>query len=42
MEPYTCVTNAINLELRGIDAGLQVLQPGESWTGWIDIEAMSI
>jgi len=37
LEPYTCVTNAINLQQRGIDAGLQILPPGESWTGWIDI-----
>jgi aldose 1-epimerase len=42
MEPYTCVTNAINLEQRGVDAGLQVLQPGETWTGWIDIEAIRL
>jgi len=42
MEPYTCVTDAINLEQQGVDAGLRVLAPGEQWTGWIDIEAIPI
>lgn len=42
MEPYTCITNAINLEQSGVDAGLRVLAPGEEWTGWIDIEAMAL
>lgn len=39
LEPYTCATDAINLRQQGIDAGLRILQPGESWTGSIDIEA---
>ncbi len=39
LEPYTCTTDAINLQQQGIDAGLRVLQSGESWTGFIDIEA---
>ncbi len=39
MEPYTCVTDAINLQQKGIDAGLQILSPGGTWTGFIDIEA---
>lgn len=30
VEPYTCTTNAINLQARGLDAGLRVLAPGES------------
>jgi aldose 1-epimerase len=38
-EPYTCVTDAINLQQQGIDAGWQTLGPGESRTTWIDIEA---
>lgn len=38
MEPYTCVTNAINLQQQGIDAGLQVLAPGEEARMWISIE----
>jgi aldose 1-epimerase len=33
LEPYTCTTDAINLEPGGIDAGLRVLQPGEEWQG---------
>lgn len=37
LEPYTCTTDAINLQQRGIDAGLQVLAPGASWKGWIEI-----
>lgn len=41
MEPYTCVTNAINLQQRGIDAGLRVLAPGAVWDGWIEIEAIA-
>lgn len=30
VEPYTQATDAINLQPRGIDAGLRVLRPGES------------
>jgi aldose 1-epimerase len=36
-EPYTCTTDAINLEQRGIDAGLVVLQPGQQWRGDITL-----
>jgi len=36
IEPYTCTTDAINLQQRGIDAGLRVLQPGESWRGVVE------
>lgn len=39
LEPYTCTTDAINLQPQGIDAGLRVLGPGESWSGWIEIAA---
>jgi len=28
LEPYTCVTDAINLEQQGVDAGWRVLKPG--------------
>lgn len=38
-EPYTCVTDAINLDAQGIDSGWQVLPPGESISTWIEIEA---
>ena len=35
LEPYTCITDAINLHQQGIDAGLLVLSPGETWEGWL-------
>ena len=40
LEPYTCTTDAINLQQQGIDAGLKVLQPGESWQGKVVLEAV--
>jgi aldose 1-epimerase len=36
IEPYTCVTDAINLQASGIDAGWKVLMPGKSWHGTIE------
>lgn len=39
LEPYTCTTNAINLQQKGVDAGLKVLAPGAEWKGWIEISA---
>lgn len=42
LEPYTCVTNAINLQQQGVDAGLRVLPPGDTWCGWIEIEAVAL
>ncbi len=36
IEPYTCATDAINLQARGVDAGLRLLQPGESWSGVVE------
>ncbi|HZO90222.1 MAG TPA: aldose 1-epimerase [Chthonomonadaceae bacterium] len=35
LEPYTCTTNAVNLQPRGIDAGLIVLPAGQTWAGAI-------
>ena len=32
IEPYTCTTDAINLQARGVDAGLLTLPPGGRWT----------
>jgi aldose 1-epimerase len=32
-EPYTCTTDAVNLQARGIDAGLTRLRPGETLRG---------
>jgi aldose 1-epimerase len=37
LEPYTCTTDAINLQQRGVDAGLLVLPPGERWSAVIDL-----
>ncbi|MDE0020213.1 MAG: aldose 1-epimerase [Candidatus Poribacteria bacterium] len=37
IEPYTCPTDAANLEARGIEAGLIVLPPGGVFTGSICI-----
>jgi aldose 1-epimerase len=33
IEPYTCMAGAIALAERGIDGGLRVLEPGESFSG---------
>jgi len=38
IEPYTCVPDPFRLARLGIDAGLRVLQPGESLTAHVDIE----
>jgi aldose 1-epimerase len=37
LEPYTCATDAINLQTQGIDAGLLVLRPGEEWKGVVEM-----
>ncbi len=37
LEPYTCPTDAINLQQRGLEAGLLVLPPGERWEGVVDM-----
>jgi aldose 1-epimerase len=39
LEPYTCTTDAINLQQRGIDAGLLTLDPGQEWKAKIVAEA---
>ncbi|MSS70368.1 MAG: aldose 1-epimerase [Candidatus Latescibacteria bacterium] len=36
-EPYTCTTDAFNLQPQGIDAGLIVLKPGEALTGTVRV-----
>jgi aldose 1-epimerase len=33
VEPYTCTTDAINLQQQGFDAGWRTLPPGGRWTG---------
>ena len=39
IEPYTCVTDAINLQAHGVDAGLRVLPPGGQTRLWFEISA---
>jgi aldose 1-epimerase len=41
-EPYTCVTDAINLDKQGVKSGWNTLQPGETFRSWIDITAGTI
>jgi aldose 1-epimerase len=36
LEPYTCATDAVNLQARGIDAGWRELTPGSSWAGVVE------
>jgi aldose 1-epimerase len=38
VEPYTCTTDAINLQAQGIDAGWRVLLPGERWELRVDLK----
>jgi aldose 1-epimerase len=42
IEPYTCVPNAAELTAKGIDAGLRVLAPGESFTAAIELTVSEI
>ncbi|HUY31288.1 MAG TPA: aldose 1-epimerase [Pirellulales bacterium] len=37
IEPYTCVPDAFSLAERGVETGLRVLQPGESFTTRVEI-----
>lgn len=39
LEPYTCVTDAINLQQQGLDAGWKILDPGQECRTWIEINA---
>lgn len=39
IEPYTCLPDAFSLEARGIDTGLRILGPGESFSGQVEIRA---
>jgi aldose 1-epimerase len=39
LEPYTCATDAFNLDARGVVAGTIVLEPGGQWHGQMMIEA---
>ncbi len=42
IEPYTCVTDAINLEPRDINAGLQILPPGKVVQTWTALQVSPI
>ncbi len=42
LEPYTCVTDAVNLQPRGIDTGWRVLEPGGEVRTWIEIRAGNV
>jgi galactose mutarotase-like enzyme len=37
IEPYTCTTDAINLQQRGVDAGWRVLPPGGRWSAVVEL-----
>ncbi len=42
LEPYTCATDAINLQQRGIEAGWHVLEPRAEFRTWIEIMASEV
>ena len=42
LEPYTCPTDAINMQSRGLDVGWRVLGPGQEFHTWIDISVGSV
>jgi aldose 1-epimerase len=37
IEPYTCTTDAVNLQAKGLDAGWLVLEPGASWSAVVEL-----
>jgi aldose 1-epimerase len=37
VEPYTCPTDAVNLQGRGVDAGWLTLPPGGQWAAVVDL-----
>jgi aldose 1-epimerase len=37
VEPYTCATDAINLQQHGVEAGWRVLPPGQRWRGVVEL-----
>jgi len=42
LEPYSCLTDAINLQNQGIDAGWQVMPPGAELQTSIEIRASQV
>ena len=39
LEPYTCPTDAVNLQAKGLNTGWRVLGPGQEFHTWIDLSA---
>ena len=37
IEPYTCGTDAVNLQAKGVDAGWLQLAPGGTWSGVVEM-----
>jgi aldose 1-epimerase len=37
LEPYTCVTDAVNLQARGVDAGWREMAVGGQWAGVVEV-----
>ena len=37
VEPYTCATDAVNLEARGVPAGWVTLAPGATWAANVEL-----
>jgi len=37
VEPYTCLPDPFFLEERGVETGMRILAPGESFQGWMEI-----
>lgn len=42
VEPYTCATDALHLQERGIEAGWRVLPPGESWRAVVELRVVNV
>ena len=42
LEPYTCTTDAANLQSGGLDAGWRELAPGEQASLWFEIEVLPL
>jgi len=42
IEPYTCPTNAVNLQASGLDVGWRVLGPGQEFHTWIDLSVGTV
>ncbi len=42
LEPYTCPTDAVNLQARGVDAGWLSLPPGGEWSGTVEVTCRGV